>query len=133
MPSPICLRLLLHFIRLAASRIFWTAGSKRPIRMAMMAMTTRSSMSVNPGRDRTRDAMTHLRGRDGRTKTPPAARASFQVERVELVVPGLDLGPERGLLGGGVPPLELVRAVVRVGPIITCASVGFLDVSGQVT
>ena len=30
----------------AASRTFWTAGSSRPIRMAMMAMTTSNSISV---------------------------------------------------------------------------------------
>jgi hypothetical protein len=45
-----CLRLFWHYMRAAASRTFWTAGSKRPIRMAMMAMTTKSSISVNAGR-----------------------------------------------------------------------------------
>ena len=49
-PRLICLMLFVHFIRLAASRIFWTAGSSRPIRMAMMAITTSSSISVKPGR-----------------------------------------------------------------------------------
>jgi hypothetical protein len=44
----ICLRLFWHFIRLAASRTFWTAGKRRPIRMAMMAMTTSNSISVKP-------------------------------------------------------------------------------------
>jgi hypothetical protein len=34
-------------MRAAASRTFWTAGSKRPIRIAMMAITTNSSISVN--------------------------------------------------------------------------------------
>src|SRR5262245_5810625 len=48
--SASCLRLLLHFIRAAASRTFCTAGSRRPIRIAIMAMTTSSSMSVNPAR-----------------------------------------------------------------------------------
>ena len=47
---PICLRLLVHLIRVAASRTFCTAGSSRPIRMAMMAMTTSSSISVKPRR-----------------------------------------------------------------------------------
>jgi hypothetical protein len=36
----------------AASRTFWTAGSKSPIRMAMIAITTNSSISVNPRRQR---------------------------------------------------------------------------------
>src|SRR5262245_45822956 len=35
-------------MRLAASRTFCTAGSSNPIRTAMMAITTRSSMSVKP-------------------------------------------------------------------------------------
>src|SRR5256885_16222964 len=46
MARPICFRWLVQVIRLAASRIFWTAGRSRPIRMAMMAMTTRSSIRV---------------------------------------------------------------------------------------
>jgi len=37
-------------MRAAASRTFWTAGNSRPIRMAMMAMTTSSSISVKPER-----------------------------------------------------------------------------------
>ena len=36
---------------LAASRTFWTAGSSRPIRIAMMAMTTSNSISVKAGDD----------------------------------------------------------------------------------
>jgi hypothetical protein len=31
-----------------ASRTFWIAGSSRPIRIAMMAITTSSSMRVKP-------------------------------------------------------------------------------------
>ena len=45
---PSCFRLFEHFIRAAASRTFCTAGRSRPIRMAMIAITTRSSMSVKP-------------------------------------------------------------------------------------
>src|SRR5437764_7489911 len=40
-----------HLARAAASRTFWTAGSSRPIRIAMMAITTNSSMSVNARRE----------------------------------------------------------------------------------
>src|SRR5262249_25204295 len=47
---PICLRLLVQAIRLAASRTRCTAGISRPIRTAMMAMTTSSSRSVKAGR-----------------------------------------------------------------------------------
>src|SRR5438105_644784 len=48
--SPICLRLLAHCVRAAASRTFCTAGTKRAIRMAMIAITTKSSISVKPTR-----------------------------------------------------------------------------------
>src|SRR5205807_2678553 len=46
----ICLRLLEHLARAAASRTFWTAGRSRPIRIAMIAITTSSSISVKPRR-----------------------------------------------------------------------------------
>src|SRR5262249_60700011 len=55
---PICLRLFWHWLRAAASRTFCTAGNKRPMRTAMMAMTTRSSISVKPRR-RKRVSMDH--------------------------------------------------------------------------
>src|SRR5207245_1305700 len=42
--------LLIHWVRAAAARTFWTAGTSRAIRMAMMAMTTNNSMSVKAGR-----------------------------------------------------------------------------------
>src|SRR5205823_7867037 len=41
---------LVHWERRAASRAAWTAGSSRAIRTAMIAMTTSSSISVNPRR-----------------------------------------------------------------------------------
>src|SRR5579872_6042626 len=44
----ICLQLLIDCVRAADSRTFWTAGINRPIRMAMIAMTTSNSMSVKP-------------------------------------------------------------------------------------
>src|SRR5262245_36105926 len=49
---PSCFRLLLHWTRAAASRTFCTAGKSRPMRMAMIAITTKSSISVNPRRGR---------------------------------------------------------------------------------
>src|SRR5713101_6029101 len=52
MARPSCLMLLEHFMRLAASRIFCTAGSSSPISTAMMAITTSSSISVNAERGR---------------------------------------------------------------------------------
>src|SRR5215468_7124071 len=52
MANPICLRLLVHWSLAADSRTFWTAGSSSPIRTAMMAITTSSSMSVKAVRRR---------------------------------------------------------------------------------
>src|ERR1035438_9705087 len=40
--------LLMHCKRAAASRTFCTAGTSRAIRMAMIAITTSSSINVNP-------------------------------------------------------------------------------------
>src|SRR4051812_9972658 len=45
---PICFMLFWHWVRAAASRTFCTAGTSSAIRIAMMAMTTRSSISVKP-------------------------------------------------------------------------------------
>src|SRR5262249_42323676 len=49
---PICLRLLKHWMRAAASRTFWTAGTSRPMRIAIIAITTSSSISVKARRGR---------------------------------------------------------------------------------
>ncbi len=40
--------LLVHWARRAASRAAWTAGSKSAINTAIIAITTRSSISVKP-------------------------------------------------------------------------------------
>jgi len=45
---PTCLSWLPHWVRRAASRALCTAGRSRPTSVAMMAITTRSSTSVNP-------------------------------------------------------------------------------------
>src|SRR2546423_1412849 len=50
MARAICFKLFWHLVRAAASRTFWTAGSNRPIRIAMMAITTSNSISVNARR-----------------------------------------------------------------------------------
>src|SRR4051794_28004186 len=45
---PSCFMLLTQLVRLAASRTFCTAGSKSAMRMAMIAITTNSSIRVKP-------------------------------------------------------------------------------------
>jgi hypothetical protein len=48
MPSPICFRLLWQLARRAFSRARAKTGNKIAARMAMMAMTTKSSINVKP-------------------------------------------------------------------------------------
>src|SRR6266542_2287166 len=52
MAMPIWWRLFWHWARLAASRTCWTAGTSRPISMAIIAITTSNSISVNADRPR---------------------------------------------------------------------------------
>src|SRR5438046_729070 len=47
MATPIWCKLLEHSVRAAASRTFCTAGTSRAMRIAMIAMTTSSSIKVN--------------------------------------------------------------------------------------
>jgi hypothetical protein len=69
---PICLRFEEQLIRRAAPRAAWTAGKRRPISIAMMAMTTSSSMSVKPaGRAEGRRAM------DANLSAGPGERVPF--------------------------------------------------------
>src|SRR5262245_21114791 len=53
-------------LRLAASRTFWMAGSNRPIRTAIMAMTTSSSIRVKAGRRRGTGMAEPREGDDGK-------------------------------------------------------------------
>src|SRR5580704_1448550 len=47
---PNCFRLLRHCVRRAASRAAWTAGSNNAMRIAIIAITTNSSIRVKPAR-----------------------------------------------------------------------------------
>src|SRR5688572_33331800 len=99
LPRAICFRLLLQLIRFAASRIFWTAGSKRPIKIAIMTITTNSSISVNPRRRGI--ARSSKKGRmeanktarpHGRLPLPLSDRPGLRDAEVELIWPArLDL------------------------------------------
>src|SRR5687767_8750130 len=111
MARPTCLRLLAQARRAAASRTFCTAGRSRPIRTAMMAITTKSSISVKAGRRRMGEFLSEAggqradsgRGVGARARGHPGAVASVDLE-VERVRPALgDLGGQGGLdvvLGG---------------------------------
>jgi hypothetical protein len=50
--SASCRMLFLHCVRRADSRADWTAGNSRLTKTPMMAMTTNSSISVNPALER---------------------------------------------------------------------------------
>ena len=82
---PSCFRLLAQRIRLAASRTFWTAGSKSAIRSEMMAMTTSSSMSVKAVR-RWRAIM----------EAPPRRQNGWRQRRVIILINSV---PQDGLPG----------------------------------
>src|SRR5262245_13954879 len=92
----VCFMVFEDVIRAAASRTFCTAGSNRPMRIAMMAMTTNNSIRVNPRRKRECIAPSFPRigwAKGERTRPRPAAgrNASRDVE-IELV---------RAVLGDG--------------------------------
>src|SRR5579884_1559555 len=63
-------------VRAAAARTFWMAGSKRPMSTAMMAITTKSSISVKAGRD-VREAFmgTPRENKDGTGRVPSTRTA----------------------------------------------------------
>src|SRR5207237_26391 len=80
---PICLRLLVHLERAAASRTFWTAGSSNPMRIAMIAITTSSSMSVNAALRAVRVGMgTSAVGRTGNERRAATVAARENAGRV---------------------------------------------------
>src|SRR5262245_3305244 len=94
-----CRRLFRHFVRLAASRTFCTAGRSRPISTAMTAITTSSSTSVKPRRLLiVRDRSTAIPSRCGRAG---AGRGLAPSARLRLLFPQ-----------GGVPHLDLPVALV---------------------
>src|SRR5262249_27785540 len=87
MARPICLRLLTHCDRRAASRAAWTAGSSRAISTPMIAMTTSSSIRVKPFRrdircppeekdDRDQGTMTRITTMHDRAARPGPRRAA---------------------------------------------------------
>jgi hypothetical protein len=50
MANPICFKLLVHWLLLAASRAAWTAGRSKAIKIPIIAITTSNSTNVNPAR-----------------------------------------------------------------------------------
>src|SRR4051812_37565647 len=85
--------LLEQLMRAAASRTFWTAGSSRPMRMAMMAITTNSSISVKPlfHRARTRNMRRppeKNEADDGARVGPPPAGAAAGALLLQVEVVG---------------------------------------------
>src|SRR6476620_9416338 len=112
MASPSCLRLFWHLARAAAARTFCTAGNSRPIRMAMMAMTTNNSIRVNPERTR-RIAPSFPRSEREKTNERGERSGNLEVDLVRAFRRHL------ALLLGPHAPLgrdEFLRDDVRPGP-----------------
>src|SRR5262245_14669512 len=68
--------LFMHLARAAASRTFWTAGRSSPMRMAIIAITTNSSINVN---SRRREYMA-VSVRGGETASGPGPGAGSSAE-----------------------------------------------------
>src|SRR5215211_297709 len=85
--------LLAHLMRAAACRTFWTAGTSRPMRMAMMAITTSSSISVKAPRPGNLIRMADL-----------SFRESKDERTITRITPETEL-PRRDLLQGDVEGL----------------------------
>src|SRR5262245_29425950 len=93
--SDICLRLFADCVRAAASRTFWTAGTSSPIRIAMMAITTSSSMRVKARPD--------FKSRNRGIGTPPEQGLEVQPEQAG----GGSLGQAEVAAGQGVLALAV--------------------------
>src|SRR5581483_8411007 len=112
-------RLFMEAVRCPASRTFCTAGMSRPIRIAMIAITTSSSISVKPVRAfRWRIIRTHLSFRMMPITRTAAALlllwgfrgcfpvAAFQLQ-VECLVPGSGEIAQRRRGEGAVPGVDV--------------------------
>src|SRR5262249_9017870 len=112
---PICLRLLAHVVRSAASRTFCTAGVSRAM---STAISTNSSINVKAGvRSSGRTGVmgtSWVRGTDGGMggggSGPPVSRERGYTEfkRAELVLALLDLDLKARFLGPSVATPEQV-------------------------
>ena len=91
-------------MRAAASRTFWTAGSSRPMRIAMMAMTTSSSISVNARRGRAGEIGPFDASQDGagKEKANPGRRDEKALDR-------------RATQANGVERRRLLRTLIVAG------------------
>src|SRR6266481_2363551 len=89
--------LLLFSVRAAASRTFWTAGSKRPMRMAIMAITTSNSISVKAGRWARAWVMSNPPEQKNVETSEQTGRLFGQAEGRDFVVAAIDArGQRRG-------------------------------------
>src|SRR5438094_7771838 len=92
----------------AASRTFWTAGTSRPMRIAIIAITTKNSRSVNPGELRFPCLIAHLRwNAQDRTKgfmvVPPYWNSGLRYN-TDAITPGAQTErPGRGWTGAHRP------------------------------
>src|SRR5262249_3677789 len=137
--SATCLRLLAHFMREAASRTFWTAGNSRPMRMAMMAITTNSSISVKPERRSDMAFLPFLLDGEIEGVLSPCCHllrlpaVAVESGRNALAAEGREFHPGRadrlsGLVGGGGRDQDTVGArrkpLLARNPVLTGANQG---------
>src|SRR5687767_13037282 len=111
---PICLLLLTQIVRWARSLALASAGRRRLARMAMMAMTTRSSIKVKPRSERRvlTDSSNHNPRTGARAECPCALRSTSKRDAVNDN--GDDSADDRADDGNpGVTPIAV--ALVRNG------------------
>src|SRR5438874_12235110 len=90
-----CLMLFELFDRAAASRTFWTAGRSRPMRIAMIAITTKSSINVKPRRLRRmgRDLWVRRNGEKNETARRPSGgtgHSELGNDQADVVLVGVE-------------------------------------------
>src|SRR5262245_22095909 len=110
MARPICLRLLVHWARRAASRADCTAGSSSAINTAMIAITTSNSMSVKPRRLPLRWTK---RSMDGPPRVLEGDERGLIIERIRArtVPPGRATQGKAGTFGS-IQPGMLLRLLL---------------------
>src|SRR5438128_4809021 len=116
----------MHLARAAAARTFWTAGTSKPIRIAMMAMTTSSSMRVKARRRlrckhegvRMTDAPVTGEGLVGSPRVATRGLGHDSRGQLEVVAAGAGVGDDLdGQRRGGLGLVTCVHhpAIVLVG------------------
>src|SRR5436309_11196706 len=115
MPIPICRRLLRHCVILACSLARDNAGRSRLARMAIMAMTTKSSTSVKPLGRMQRDCFQRYRATTLHV-VGAFMRLFFSMIYAEPIVRGSDLSSQWRKQSSDKYHEDHFRSALRINP-----------------